>query len=148
MNQTLLLTLYRSHYTFNLFILILQTLLSSQWKIFSSFFFFFPEDFMLSCKVLLLTSFNFFFFFLRSQVADPFQLEVNRMILVSGSLPHLTDIQSDTAEGFWVVWQSPFHVTEDALHLLWGLQTHFLYFFSLSPLIQTVLFLIVINSDI
>lgn len=111
------------------------------------FLFFFPEDFMLSCKVLLLTSFNFFFF-LRSQVADPFQLEVNRMILVSGSLPHLTDIQSDTAEGFWVVWQSPFHVTEDALHLLWGLQTHFLYFFSLSPLIQTVLFLIVINSDI
>lgn len=147
MNQTLLLTLYRSHYTFNWFILILQTLLSSQWKIFSSFFFFFPEDFMLSCKVLLLTSFNFFFF-LRSQVADPFQLEVNRMILVSGSLPHLTDIQSDTAEGFWVVWQSPFHVTEDALHLLWGLQTHFLYFFSLSPLIQTVLFLIVINSVI
>lgn len=27
------------------------------------FLFFFPEDFMLSCKVLLLTSFNFFFFY-------------------------------------------------------------------------------------
>lgn len=36
------------------------------------FLFFFPEDFMLSCKVLLLTSFNFFFFFYVVKLPIPF----------------------------------------------------------------------------